>query len=227
MDTPKEENTKTNTLAIVALVFSFIFPPIGFILSIISLVSILKKEEKGLVIAIIALVLSIILAIVYIVAIGAFFMIAIHQTAEDEYMSPGDPEQIKCGSDVGVNVLTVNNKYRICLTKPTSEANGKMGIFLENTGLRDITGLRIITMGELGVEDKEINSSLVKGSIYSYKIEIDKTIIGEEIYSVSIAPKISTTGSFNYCIKPNLKWDQEGIDSFEDCNNATWYSYIK
>ena len=52
-------NKKFNTLAIVAILLCIVLPPIAIILAIISLVQIKKRNEKGTILAIVALILSI------------------------------------------------------------------------------------------------------------------------------------------------------------------------
>lgn len=52
---------KTNTLAILSLILSFIFPPLGLIFGIVAINQIKKKKEWGRELAVAGIVLSIIL----------------------------------------------------------------------------------------------------------------------------------------------------------------------
>lgn len=69
----ESENNKTSILAIISLIFSIIFWPIGLILSIIALVKIKKSKQKGKGFAIASLVISIILLLLTVA--GAIFFV--------------------------------------------------------------------------------------------------------------------------------------------------------
>jgi type II secretory pathway pseudopilin PulG len=62
-------NQKTNTLAIVGLIFSFLAPLIGLILSIIALSDIKKKHEGGRGLAIAGIVISTIFTLLFVIGI--------------------------------------------------------------------------------------------------------------------------------------------------------------
>lgn len=63
-------SNKTNVLAILSLVFSFLFSPVGLILGIISLKQIKKTSEKGKGLAIAGVIISLISIIIFVVVIG-------------------------------------------------------------------------------------------------------------------------------------------------------------
>lgn len=71
------ENSKTSTLAIIALIMAFVMPLIGMILGIIALGKIKKSGEKGKGLAVAAIVIPIILflllAVVSLIAMVAYF----------------------------------------------------------------------------------------------------------------------------------------------------------
>ena len=54
----QQENQEYNTLSIVAFIFAFLFPPVGFILGIIALSQIKKTNEKGRGLAIAAIIIG-------------------------------------------------------------------------------------------------------------------------------------------------------------------------
>jgi hypothetical protein len=64
---------KTNSLAIIAFILAFIFSPAGLILGIIALTQINHKHEKGKGLAIAAIIISLVLTIIPILAAIAFF----------------------------------------------------------------------------------------------------------------------------------------------------------
>lgn len=65
----KTHNKRTNAFAILGFIFSFIMPLIGFILSIIALHQISKYKEKGWVLAVCGLIISLSWAILIILLI--------------------------------------------------------------------------------------------------------------------------------------------------------------
>ncbi len=83
MPLPREKSGKTNTLAILSLIFAFLFPPIGLILGVIALSEVKKDTSlKGRGLAIAGIILSSFFIIIYSIL---FF---INYSAISGYLSP-------------------------------------------------------------------------------------------------------------------------------------------
>ncbi len=72
-EAPAPQGKKTNVLAIVAIVFAFLFPVVGLILGIVALSQIKKRNEGGHGVAVASIVIAIVLMIVEFLAVLAFW----------------------------------------------------------------------------------------------------------------------------------------------------------
>jgi len=73
----ENESKESNKLATLSLIFAFLLPPIGVVLAIIALIQIHNKKQKGLILALIALILGPTLTIAFIVSIAAILLVRI------------------------------------------------------------------------------------------------------------------------------------------------------
>ncbi|MFT4309754.1 MAG: DUF4190 domain-containing protein [Candidatus Woesearchaeota archaeon] len=76
-----EEQKRTNVMAILSLVFAFIFPILGAIFGIIALIQIRDSGEEGRVLAIIGLIVSGIYILLALLMFLAFFGFAFSMAA--------------------------------------------------------------------------------------------------------------------------------------------------
>ncbi|MBN1502663.1 DUF4190 domain-containing protein [Candidatus Woesearchaeota archaeon] len=101
-DSAAAESPRTNKLAIVALIFAFLFAPIGLLLAIISLVKISKSGDKGKGVAIAALIIGafgMVFTVIFLMGIIAYFGIL-------------DPSRLlpeKCEFPAGINCIDKPN----------------------------------------------------------------------------------------------------------------------
>ncbi|MFP5369865.1 MAG: DUF4190 domain-containing protein, partial [Actinomycetes bacterium] len=77
---------KTNTMAILGLVFAFVFSPLGIVFSAIGLSQIKKRREGGRGLAIAGLILSIIFTLIFVASVVFLFAVA-QETAETGAMA--------------------------------------------------------------------------------------------------------------------------------------------
>lgn len=173
-----------------------------------------------------------VLLVMIVVSIGAAVMVVFQGLTEDSISNIQAQQQlIKCGSDVSVGIITVGDSYRICVN-PTSGAIGNMSlyIYMENKGLKDISGWRFTVIGEEGVYDSsDQGSALTKGLIKAYSFTFNGT--GDTVADLSkirLSPQI-TGGPSNpvvTCTAPNLEWDSDQIVEFDLCNDTSWDNNI-
>lgn len=108
---PEQATTKkTSGLAIAALILAFFIPIVGFILGIVALSSIKKNKEGGHGIAIAAIIISVVIMLLSLLAIFGF-VIAVNKAAKDSGVSVNgssvsvtnkDGESASFGNDVSL-----------------------------------------------------------------------------------------------------------------------------
>ncbi len=172
-----------------------------------------------------------VLLVMITVSIGAAVMVVIQNVAQDGIQSTvTQNELIKCGSDVSAEVLTVSSSYRICINAiPTATTAGNFTLFLENTGLKDISAWRVMVIGESGVYDASSQGlALSKGAIAGMRFSFNGT--GPNVANVStirLAPEIDGGGSGTItCIEPNLEFISDSIENWDLCSAVTWDNNI-
>jgi len=90
---PGYQPQKTNTMAILGLVFAFVFSPLGIVFSAIGLKQIKQRREGGRGLALAGLIISIIsvvLGILFLVLAATVFSSAVEQAAQDSAAVSGD-----------------------------------------------------------------------------------------------------------------------------------------
>lgn len=205
-----EPSEKRNVMAIIALVLAFFIPPIGLILGIIALVQVSKSKEKGMVVAIIAITLSVVMSIVYFVTISALLLVLIQSTTTGmldsiEYQQ----ETISCTADVSVDV--VND--RVCLS------DGEVAFTLENSGYKNIVGWELRLIGTEGFTSAEQDDSFDVGYVKVVKFSFED--IGDATL-IQLQPQIQGLEEKVSCSALNLLWTTEDLAKFQDCDAVTW-----
>src|SRR4051812_19218551 len=90
---PGYQPQKTNTMAILGLVFAFVFSPLGIVFSAIGLKQIKQRREggRGLALAgVIISIISVVLGILFLVLAATVFSSAVEQAAQDSATVSGD-----------------------------------------------------------------------------------------------------------------------------------------
>lgn len=136
-----KEESKTNSLAIIALIFTFLFAPAGLILGIIALKDINKHKEKGKGLAIAAIVISIIILLGIILLIPVTILI-LFGVADPSGLIPE-----ACQFPAGIDCID-----KASITKDT------ITIALRNNIGSPITIDNVVTNGCTGVE-REVGNS--------------------------------------------------------------------
>lgn len=142
--------TKTNGLAVAALVLSFFVPIIGLILGIVALSSIKKSGEGGKGLAKAAIIISSLIMLISIISVG-FFVYAIQKAAKDNGVNVNNGSVTIQGKDgnsasIGGNAQIPNGfPSDVPIYKPSevvasSKANGSYGVsLLTNDSLQKVT----------------------------------------------------------------------------------------
>jgi flagellin-like protein len=170
-----------------------------------------------------------VLLVMIVVSIGAAVMVVIQSLAGEGMESITSQQAIMaCSSDVQVEFLTVGDSFKICVDAPTTGGNGTFALYLDNSGLRDISDWRFRVVGTEGIMDLDGGfEALPKGSIKLYVFPINETVGADDITKIQqivLYPKI--TGNANnpsvVCKKPNLVWDEDRIPEFDTCASQSW-----
>ncbi len=127
-----EKEKSTNTISILAIIFTFLFWPLGLILGIVSLSQIKKSKEKGKVLAITSIVLSsiaLLFTLFFIVAMGTAVSSISDQVSNDleEVNIPSEnivqktnsgsvteeKNNVPKGSDIDVEIIDVQKTDKV------------------------------------------------------------------------------------------------------------------
>ena len=91
---PGFQPQKTNTMAILGLVFAFVFSPLGIVFSAIGLKQIKERREGGRGLALAGLILSIVfvlIGILFVILAATVFSAAVEQASQDAAAPPAEP----------------------------------------------------------------------------------------------------------------------------------------
>lgn len=163
-----------------------------------------------------------VLLVMIVVSIGAAVMVVIQGLSEEQIQNiETQQDLLKCGTEVEVSLLKIDNNYRMCKTV-NSTAVGNFTLYMENTGQKDITGFKVIVYGDQGFGSRTYSDTLTKGTtkILSFQFTGAATN-NSELSRIEINPQLAGRETVT-CKEPNLQFDEELIDSLEDCGFVSW-----
>jgi flagellin-like protein len=176
-----------------------------------------------------------VLLVMIVVSIGAAIMVVIQGLTNEQLNSISAQQAIiKCGSDVNVGLITVGTTYRVCINQ-TGDApkTGVIILYLENKGLKDISGFRVTSIGDSGVNTSNYDSgsTLVRGQVKGFRFYYGNVASTDTAVSkIQIYPKIvgSPQTPVVTCDDPNLVFDSDFFSNVADCNatSVTWEGSI-
>ena len=173
-----------------------------------------------------------VLLVMIVVSIGAAIMVVIQGITQEQLQSTEAQQQlIKCGTDVNVGLLTVNEAYRICIFKPDNLTGGNLKLYMENKGIRDIADWRFRVIGDNNISDTDGGyAPLSKGSVRGFSFDFSQSVgmYVTNVQKITIAPKIpgGPSNPTVTCSEPNLECDYTAIQEFSECGNVTWDDVI-
>jgi flagellin-like protein len=170
-----------------------------------------------------------VLLVMIVVSIGAAVMVVIQGLNEEQLDNIQTQEDLlSCSTSVDIKVWEVSDKSRTCLNV-TSATEGNVTILIENVGQKDISGFRVLVFGDDGFNSTTWSSStLAKNAISGFQFTFGGAgDSNSEISKIIISPQISA-GETVACELPELVFDEDEIDSMEDCSgtSVTWDANI-
>ncbi|NQU79664.1 hypothetical protein HQ545_07905 [Candidatus Woesearchaeota archaeon] len=161
-----------------------------------------------------------VLLIVIVVTIGAVVLAMVrHYISEGESDVVVGSEAIKCGRDVGISFVMVNDNYQICNSTHEDEDLGALYFIVENTGAVDILDLQVRALGTDGIlqNDSVLNDTLMMGGTTEVNITYDPEDVGK-FRQVKLVPRINLPG-----IQEHAFCSDAGITVSYVPNNCTTY----
>jgi flagellin-like protein len=166
-------------------------------------------------------IIAAVLLVVIVVSLGAGVMslVRTYLTEGEEQVIVGK-ESIKCGRDVSIELVIVNDNYQICnSTHETDDDLASLNFMVENTGTIDILDAQVRMVGNKGIfsNDSVLNGTLHTGGAQLINMSYDPENVGE-IRQVKIVPRINLPG-----ITEHAFCSDSGIDISSVPNNCTTY----
>ena len=167
-----------------------------------------------------------VLLVMIVVSIGAAVMVVIQGLTEEQITNvETQSDLIACGSEVDVDLVEIDNNYRICTN--VSDASSNITLYLENSGLKDITGFKVIVYGADGFSSMTYTSTaatLDKGEIKLLAFNFSSVASTyTELDRIEINPQVTGRETVT-CKEPNLQFDEEFLDALDACSAVTWDS---
>ena len=163
-----------------------------------------------------------VLLVMITVSIGAAIMVVIQGLVSEQTQSvEQQSDLLECGVDVDVDLITVSSKYRMCLNV-TNSTIGNVTLYMKNTGTKDITGWQVTVLGDDGANSTTYTTDLTTGTLGEFSFRFGSTGDNNgEVSFISISPQIAAATTIT-CTKPELEFDEETVDTFDDCSAVTW-----
>lgn len=162
-----------------------------------------------------------VLLVVVVVVLGAAVMNLSKTYYDDSKKDVTEQnEQIKCGKDVGMEIVIIDNKYQICNSTSDQTDMASLNVMVINTGTIDILDAQVRMVGTNSIiaNNSVFNSTLATGSTVQLNITYDPEILGQ-FRQVRIVPRINLPG-----IKEHAFCSDVGIEAQEVPNNCTTFS---
>ncbi len=161
-----------------------------------------------------------VLLVVIVVVLGAAVMSLFQNyVKEGEKQVTVGKESIKCGRDVGIGWVLVNNDYQVCNASAEDDDMASLNLMIENTGSMDILDAQVRIVGSHGIitNNSVLNSSLGIGQSALINMTYDPEVLGE-FRQVKVVPRINLPG-----ITEHAFCSDSGISLSEISNNCTTY----
>ncbi|MBW2964453.1 hypothetical protein KY363_03250 [Candidatus Woesearchaeota archaeon] len=162
-----------------------------------------------------------VLLVVIVVSIGAAVMALVRNyMTEGEQQVTVSSEAIKCGRDVGIDFVRVDNSYQICNGTHESDSNlASLNFVIENTGSVKIRDVQVRAVGTKGIvqNNSVLNDSLSTGGVVIINMSYDPEALGG-FRQVKVIPRINLPGQVEaaFC-------SDAGITVDAVSNNCTTY----
>ena len=162
-----------------------------------------------------------VLLVVIVVSIGAAVMALVrtYLTEGEEQVAVGK-EAIKCGRDVSIDCVVINDDYQVCNgTHATDSDLASLNLLIENTGTINIKEAQIRIVGTRGVfqNNSVLNGTLKMGGVAMINMSYDPDVIGS-FRQVKVVPRINLPG-----ITEHAYCSDAGIIIEHIPNNCTTY----
>jgi hypothetical protein len=192
----QNDESKTNTLAIIALIMAFVFWPLGIILGIIALGKIKKSGEKGKGLAVAAIVIPIVLLglliIVTLIASVAYFGLL----DMSQYM----PERCDFPIDMpctGKALITSNSLFVSLIS------NKDRAITLKDYSVEGCSGFTTFTKN--GSDQTYVDAEIGKGEKFSFMVDgCDFGKIGDKVKSNVVLTYADVDTGIEYKIQASV-----------------------
>jgi len=141
-------------------------------------------------------IIAAVLLVVIVVVLGAAVMSLFkNYVTEGEKQVTQGKESIKCGRDVSLELVVVNNDYQICNTTSEESDMASLNFYVENVGTMDILDAQVRIVGAKGVfnNDSVFNDTLAVGATAIVNVTYDPEAIGA-FRQVKIVPRINLPG---------------------------------
>ncbi|MFH1064092.1 MAG: hypothetical protein V1729_03360 [Candidatus Woesearchaeota archaeon] len=162
-----------------------------------------------------------VLLVVVVVTLGAAVMtIARNYLTEGEKQVTIGKESIKCGRDVGLGFVLVNDNYQICNGTNADDSDlASLNFMIENTGTVPILDLQVRVVGSSGIiqNDSVLNGTLATGGVQLINMSYDPELLGS-FRQVKVVPRINLPG-----ITEHAFCSDAGVTISSVPNNCTTY----
>jgi flagellin-like protein len=166
-------------------------------------------------------IIAAVLLVVIVVGLGAALMsIARNYLSEGKQDITEKKEEIKCGKDVGMEIVIIGNNYQICNATAEETDMASLNVMLVNTGTIPILDAQVRMVGTRGIfmNNSVFNETMEMGDTIQLNITYDPESVGE-FRQVFIVPRIKLPG-----IQQHAFCSDVGIEAIEIPNNCTTFT---
>jgi len=165
-------------------------------------------------------IIAAVLLVVVVVSLGAAVMSMVRNyLTEGEKQVTIEKESIKCGRDVSIQLVLIDNNYQICNGTAEEDDMASLNFFVENTGTIDVLDGQVRIVGTKGIHNNNsvLNATLRTGGVSLVNMTYDPEAVGG-IRQVKIVPRINLPG-----ITEHAFCSDSGIEISSIPNNCTTY----
>jgi flagellin-like protein len=155
-----------------------------------------------------------VLLVMIVVSIGAAVMVVIQGLSEEQISNiQYQQEAIKCGTEVALKVVDVNNVNRMCYNTTA------FAIQLQNSGQKDIEKWNLLVVGDTTMFLEDKGGEFVAGNVTTLKFDWASSV--SNIAKIQVIPKISNGNNYIPCTLPILEFDGDELTAAEGCEDTT------
>ncbi len=153
-----------------------------------------------------------VLLVVIVVSIGAAVMALVRNyVTEGEQQVTIGKESIKCGRDVAIDFILVDNSYQICNGTHASDSSlASLNFMIENTGAVKIRDVQVRAVGTIGIiqNNSVLNNTMATGGIALINMSYNPEALGG-FRQVKVIPRINLPGQVEaaFCTEAGITVD--------------------